>query len=119
QVVMRRLEERRRMHLLTDVNTSMKLIQHGGDGFHVEVRALEDMERPPMKTIPAYWNYSWQATVSRRPSMAWVSDPRRQASIAGRLYHSVQIKLGERHGYRESGGRAAGDAGGWFDRRGG
>jgi len=57
QVVMRRLEERRRVHLLTDVNTSMKLIQHDPDGFHVEVRALEDMERPPMKTIPAYWNY--------------------------------------------------------------
>jgi glucosyl-3-phosphoglycerate synthase len=57
QVVMRRLEERRRVRLLTDVNTSMKLIQHNADGFHVEVRALEDMERPPMKTIPAYWNY--------------------------------------------------------------
>jgi glucosyl-3-phosphoglycerate synthase len=57
QVVMRRLEERRRVQLLTELNTSMKLIQHDKDGFHVEVRALEDMERPPMRTIPAYWNY--------------------------------------------------------------
>ena len=57
QVVMKRLEERRRVQLLADINTSMKLIQHDTDGFHVEVRALEDSERPPMKTIPAYWNY--------------------------------------------------------------
>jgi glycosyltransferase involved in cell wall biosynthesis len=63
QVVMRRLEERRRVEILADVNTSMKLIQHDRDGFHVDVRALEDVERPPMWTIPGYWNHKAAAAL--------------------------------------------------------
>ncbi|MBI4494264.1 MAG: glucosyl-3-phosphoglycerate synthase [Chloroflexi bacterium] len=53
-VAMRRLEQRHRLQLLQEVNTSMKLIQHGQRHFHVEVKELEDVERPPIITLPEY-----------------------------------------------------------------
>ncbi len=55
QVVMQRMEERRRVQLVEPVNQAMKLIQHAADGgFHLEVREIRDHERPPMASIPEY-----------------------------------------------------------------
>ncbi len=54
QVAMKRLEQRHRLHLLSEVNTSMKLIQHERDNFHVEVKELGDVERPPIASLPEY-----------------------------------------------------------------
>ncbi len=54
QVVLQRLEERQRVHFLEDVNRSMKLI-HTADGqLHLEMRAVSDVERPAIRSIPAY-----------------------------------------------------------------
>ena len=54
QVVMKRLEQRHRLQLLSEVNTTMKLIQHQQDQFHVELRQVGDVERPPIALIPEY-----------------------------------------------------------------
>ena len=54
QVVMKRLEQRHQLQLLAEANKSMKLIQHDRDRFHVEVKQLGDVERPPIATIPEY-----------------------------------------------------------------
>jgi len=54
QVVMKRLEQRQRLQHLTEVNRSMKLIQHDRHGFHVELKELGDVERPPIWTLPEY-----------------------------------------------------------------
>jgi nucleotide-binding universal stress UspA family protein len=54
QVVMKRLEQRHRLQLLSEVNTTMKLIQHERDRFHVELREVADVERPPIALIPEY-----------------------------------------------------------------
>jgi glucosyl-3-phosphoglycerate synthase len=54
QVVLTRLEERARIHLLEEVNTSMKLIRFEQDHLSLEVRRARDSERPPIATIPAY-----------------------------------------------------------------
>jgi glycosyltransferase involved in cell wall biosynthesis len=55
QVVIQRLEQRQRVHLLEPINQSMKLIRYAeDDGFHLEVRQISDHERPPMISIPEY-----------------------------------------------------------------
>ena len=54
QVVLRRMESQDRLRLMSDLNCSMKLIQHSRDHFHLEVKELRDQERPPMITIPEY-----------------------------------------------------------------
>lgn len=54
QVVLKRAEDQHRLQLLSDLNRSMKLIQHGKDRFHLEVKELMDLERPPMITLPEY-----------------------------------------------------------------
>jgi glucosyl-3-phosphoglycerate synthase len=55
QVVVRRLEQRQRVHLLEPVNQNLKLIRYAQDeGFHLEVREIRDHERPAMATIPEY-----------------------------------------------------------------
>jgi glucosyl-3-phosphoglycerate synthase len=54
QVVMKRLEERERLHLTEDVNRTMKLISLGEQGLRLDVRHIEDRERPPMLEIPEY-----------------------------------------------------------------
>lgn len=54
QVVMKRLEERERLRLTEDVNRSMKLIALGETGLRLDVRHIEDRERPPMLEIPEY-----------------------------------------------------------------
>jgi nucleotide-binding universal stress UspA family protein len=54
QVVLRRMDSQERLRLLTDLNCSMKLIQHSKDQFRLEVKELQDRERPPMISIPEY-----------------------------------------------------------------
>ncbi len=54
QVVLKRTEDQQRTRLMTELNCSMKLIQHSKDHFHLEVKELRDRERPPMITIPEY-----------------------------------------------------------------
>lgn len=54
QVVLQRLEERQRVHFLEDVNRSMKLIHTAGGQLHLEMRAVSDVERPPVADLPAY-----------------------------------------------------------------
>jgi glucosyl-3-phosphoglycerate synthase len=54
QVVMNRLAQRHRLQLLSEVNTTMKLIQHERDRFHVELKEVGDVERPPIALLPEY-----------------------------------------------------------------
>jgi glucosyl-3-phosphoglycerate synthase len=54
QVVLQRLEERQRVHFLEDVNRSMKLIHASGGQLHLELRAVRDVQRPPVGSVPAY-----------------------------------------------------------------
>jgi glucosyl-3-phosphoglycerate synthase len=53
-VLLQRLEQQGRMQLRSELNRSMKLIQHERDRFHIELKGLEDVERPPIVTIPEY-----------------------------------------------------------------
>ncbi|HZD41295.1 MAG TPA: glucosyl-3-phosphoglycerate synthase, partial [Terriglobales bacterium] len=48
QVVMQRLQEKNRIHLLDEVNRSMKLIQRHRRSYALEVKDIQDRERPPI-----------------------------------------------------------------------
>lgn len=54
QVIINRLEERERLHLTEEINRSMKLIKLGQNGLQLDVRHIEDTERPPMLEVPEY-----------------------------------------------------------------
>ncbi len=54
QGAIRKLEDRHRIELLTEVGRGMKLINQEKDRFNLEVREIGDAMRPPMRTIPAY-----------------------------------------------------------------
>ena len=54
QGAIRKLEERHRIELLTEVGRGMKLINTGKDHFNLEVREIGDEIRPPIVGIPAY-----------------------------------------------------------------
>ena len=54
QAAMRKLEERHRIELLTEMGRGMKLITQQKDRFNLDVREIGDELRPPMNTIPAY-----------------------------------------------------------------
>ncbi len=54
QGAIRKLEERHRLELLTEVGRGMKLINTGKDAFSLEVREIGDEIRPPIISIPAY-----------------------------------------------------------------
>jgi nucleotide-binding universal stress UspA family protein len=54
QAAMRKLEERHRIELLTEMGRTMKLIAQERDRFSLTVREIGDQLRPPMRTIPAY-----------------------------------------------------------------
>ena len=54
QGAIRKLEERHRIELLTEVGRGMKLIVQEKDRFNLEVREIGDALRPPMRTVPAY-----------------------------------------------------------------
>jgi glucosyl-3-phosphoglycerate synthase len=54
QVVMQRLEGKNRIQLMDEVNRSMKLIKPRERGYALELKAIQDCERPPMISIPEY-----------------------------------------------------------------
>ncbi|MBO0707352.1 MAG: glucosyl-3-phosphoglycerate synthase [Candidatus Dormibacteraeota bacterium] len=54
QVALKRLGDRHRVHLLEEVNRSMKLIHYSADRFFLELKEIEDWERPPLITLPEY-----------------------------------------------------------------
>jgi glucosyl-3-phosphoglycerate synthase len=54
QAAIRKLEERHRIELLTEMGRGMKQIIQEQDRFSLEVREIGDELRPPMKSIPAY-----------------------------------------------------------------
>jgi glucosyl-3-phosphoglycerate synthase len=54
QGAIRKLEERHRIELLTEVGRGMKLINQERDKFNLEVREIGDALRPPMRTVAAY-----------------------------------------------------------------
>lgn len=54
QVIMERLEQRQRLHLLDPINQSLKLICEVDGGFQLDVRDIRDHERPPISAIPEY-----------------------------------------------------------------
>lgn len=53
-VVLRRLEQQGRATFTAELNRSIKLIQHERDRFHIEIKDLDDVERPPMISLPEY-----------------------------------------------------------------
>lgn len=54
QVFIQRLEETNMIKLLEDVNRSMKLIKHRRRSYALELKEIQDHQRPPMITIPEY-----------------------------------------------------------------
>ena len=54
QVVIKRLGETKRLELLEDVNTSMKLIHYSPSELFLEVQEVRENERPPINTIADY-----------------------------------------------------------------
>jgi nucleotide-binding universal stress UspA family protein len=54
QVVVKRLGESKRLELLEDVNTSMKLIHYAPSELFLEVQEVRENERPPIDTISDY-----------------------------------------------------------------
>jgi glucosyl-3-phosphoglycerate synthase len=54
QGAIRKLEERHRIELLTEVGQGMKLINTGKENFNLEVREIGDEIRPPILSVPAY-----------------------------------------------------------------
>ncbi len=54
QVVVKRLGESKRLELLSDINTSMKLIHYAPSELFLEVQEVRENERQPMNTLPEY-----------------------------------------------------------------
>jgi glucosyl-3-phosphoglycerate synthase len=54
QVALKRLGDRHRIHLVEEINRSMKLIHYSSDRFFLELKEIEDWERPPLVTLPEY-----------------------------------------------------------------
>jgi|GEM_PF-61437 len=54
QVIVNRLEERDKLQLTNDVNRTMKLINLSPQGLRLDLRHIEDRERPPMLEVPEY-----------------------------------------------------------------
>lgn len=54
QVVTQKLERRKGVELLEDVNKTMKLIRHARDSFYLDVQEINERMRPPMLSLPEY-----------------------------------------------------------------
>lgn len=54
QVVMQRLQQKRRIEITDEVNRSMKLIKPQKRSYALDIKPIQDRERPPMISIPAY-----------------------------------------------------------------
>ncbi|HYM51144.1 MAG TPA: glucosyl-3-phosphoglycerate synthase [Candidatus Limnocylindrales bacterium] len=55
QVSLRHLGDRHRIHLLEEVNKTMKLIHYENERYWIEQKEIEDQERPPMNSVPEYF----------------------------------------------------------------
>ncbi len=75
QVAIKRLGDRHRMHLLEEVNRTMKLIHYQGDRFFLELKQVEDWERPPIAGIPEY--------LARRRDLATAQEQKEQDGPGG------------------------------------
>jgi len=51
QTVLKRLERQRHVELVADTNRTMKAIVHTREHFHLDIRHIEDHERPPMAEV--------------------------------------------------------------------
>jgi glucosyl-3-phosphoglycerate synthase len=54
QVVIKRLGEKERLHLLEDVSTTMKLIHYSPEELYLEEREIREYERPPIQSLVQY-----------------------------------------------------------------
>jgi len=54
QVVIKRLGEKERLHLLEDVSTTMKLIHYSPEELYLEEREIREYERPPINSLVEY-----------------------------------------------------------------
>ena len=54
QVVVQRLQEKNRIEIMDEVNRSMKLIKPQRNSYALELKPIQDHERPPMIAIPEY-----------------------------------------------------------------
>lgn len=54
QVVIKRLENDRKLHLLEDINRNIKLIRYSEEHLSLQVAEIGDEERPPMIDLPEY-----------------------------------------------------------------
>jgi glucosyl-3-phosphoglycerate synthase len=54
QIVMQRLQEKKRLEILDEINRSMKLIKPKRTSYALELKPIQDRERPPIISIPAY-----------------------------------------------------------------
>jgi glucosyl-3-phosphoglycerate synthase len=55
QVGLKHLGDRHRIHLLEEVNKTMKLIHYDDERYWIEQKEIEDQERPPMNSVPEYF----------------------------------------------------------------
>jgi hypothetical protein len=51
QTVIKRLESQRQLELVAEMNRTMKAIVHTREHFHLDVRRIEEFERPPMADV--------------------------------------------------------------------
>ena len=54
QVFVRRLEDRRKIHLLEEMNKTMNLVRYEVGQYRLEVEEIRERERPPMLSLPEY-----------------------------------------------------------------
>lgn len=64
QVFISRLEKRYGIQILDKANRSMKTILHEPERFGLEINHIEDVERPPMISLPSYVNRFGRVEVS-------------------------------------------------------
>jgi nucleotide-binding universal stress UspA family protein len=55
QVGLKHLGDRHRIHLLEEINKTMKLIHYEDERYWIEQKEIEDQERPPMNSVPEYF----------------------------------------------------------------
>jgi glucosyl-3-phosphoglycerate synthase len=70
QAVMRRLEQRHRARLLSELGTTMQLPRYGGGKLGLELIEVADRERPPMIEIPEYQEKRRAAAAAGAPGAA-------------------------------------------------
>ncbi len=62
QVGLKRLGDRHRIHLLEEINNTMKLIHYDDERFWIEPKDIDDQERPAMDTVPEYFLARYRTT---------------------------------------------------------